>query len=95
MKVYKGFMRFIGLMFRFKCEDILFVFKKEQKICIHGFFVFFSFNVLWLDSKFNVVAKERFKPFSFGHCYKGKYVLEGENLKFKVGDSLEHLRKYL
>tara|TARA_B100000315_G_C14306388_1_gene464239 strand:+ start:159 stop:446 length:288 start_codon:yes stop_codon:yes gene_type:complete len=95
MKVYKGLMRFVGLMFRFECEDLLFVFKKVRRISIHSFFVFFCFDVLWLDSSFKVVAKKRFKPFNFGKSFRGKYVLEGEDLKYEVGDDLSFLGKYL
>ncbi|NYT04731.1 MAG: DUF192 domain-containing protein [Candidatus Methanofastidiosa archaeon] len=72
-----------GLMFR---KDILgsneayiFILDRERKAAITMFFVFFSIDVVWLNSKFEVIdAKENIKSFSFytGHKGKAKYFVE-------------------
>tara|TARA_B100000315_G_C14484955_1_gene544732 strand:- start:463 stop:726 length:264 start_codon:yes stop_codon:yes gene_type:complete len=54
-------------MFTKKLTDkaLIFTFNKEKKHSLHMFFVFYPIDVLWLDSKKQVVdLKENFKPFS-------------------------------
>lgn len=58
--------RGVGLMFRTKnTENLLFDFKKDVRISITSFFVFFPFLILWLDEKNNVLEWEIVKPFVF------------------------------
>ena len=61
------FKRFSGLMFIRKenAKALLFDFKKEGKISLHSFFVFFSFVVVWIDKKNNVVDLRVVKPWKF------------------------------
>lgn len=57
--------RFVGLMFKGRnADNLLFNFKKEGRIAIHSWFVFFSFLAIWLDSKNNVVSYRVVWPFS-------------------------------
>ncbi|HNR43946.1 MAG TPA: DUF192 domain-containing protein [Methanofastidiosum sp.] len=72
-----------GLMFRRDIseskEAYIFVLDKERKAAITMMFVFFSIDVAWLNSKFEVVdIKENVKSFSFhtGHKGKAKYFIE-------------------
>jgi len=72
-----------GLMFRKDIsksnEAYLFVLDKERKAAITMMFVFFSIDVVWLNSEFQVIdTKENVKPFSFytGHQGKAKYFIE-------------------
>ncbi|MEN6379586.1 MAG: DUF192 domain-containing protein [Methanofastidiosum sp.] len=72
-----------GLMFRKDIsesnEAYIFVLDRERKATITMMFVFFSIDVLWINSKFEVIdAKENIKSFSFhtGHKGKAKYFIE-------------------
>ena len=72
-----------GLMFRKDIsesnEAYIFVLDRERKAAITMMFVFFSIDVVWLNSKFEVVdTKENVKSFSFhtGHKDKAKYFIE-------------------
>jgi|TARA_B100001971_G_C17941717_1_gene407992 uncharacterized membrane protein (UPF0127 family) len=54
-----------GLMFSTKPSCMLFDFKKEKRISLHMFFVFFPIDVLFIDKNKNIVEiKEDFKPFT-------------------------------
>ena len=59
------FQKFLGLMFssRERAKILLFRFKKEQKIRIHSFYVFYPFVAVWLDRKNRVVDMKTVKPF--------------------------------
>jgi len=60
------FRRFFGLMFRTKnTGSLLFEFGRDVNFSIHSFFVFFSFLIIFLDSKNNVLNYDIIKPFSF------------------------------
>ncbi|MEM3412249.1 MAG: DUF192 domain-containing protein [archaeon] len=97
--------RFRGLMFRKKCKEILFILPKKSRVLasIHSFFVFFNFDVVWLDEKMRVVdLKENIKPFCINITPKkpAKYILEmpaGEIKKrnLKPGKNLRWLKKVL
>ena len=72
-----------GLMFRKDIsesnEAYIFVLDKERKAAITMMFVFFPIDILWLNSKFEVVdIKRDVKSFSFhrGHKGKAKYFIE-------------------
>jgi len=59
------FGKFSGLMFKTKnSENLLFEFKKETKMQIHSFFVFFNFLAIWLDKKNRVVDFKKVNPFT-------------------------------
>ncbi len=57
--------RLRGLMFRSKEKSsaLIFNFKKNVKIPIHSFFVFFDFIVIWLDEKDKIIDVKKIKPF--------------------------------
>ena len=61
-------------------KNLIFEFPKEEIIPLHMWFVFFSIDVLFLDSKKKVLEiKADFKPFTFyTPKNKAKYVLELE-----------------
>ena len=60
------FSKFFGLMFKSKnTENLLFEFKNDVKISFHSFFVFFSFLIIWLNPKNDVIEWRIVKPFSF------------------------------
>ncbi|NMB66613.1 hypothetical protein GYA25_00940 [Candidatus Woesearchaeota archaeon] len=56
-----------GLMFsnKEKAKALLFEFKKERKIIIHSFFVFYPFLALWCDKKNKILEIKKVYPFSF------------------------------
>jgi len=59
------FQKSIGLMFTTKPKTLIFEFKKEKKISLHMFFVFYPIDVLFLNKNKRVVEiKENFKPFT-------------------------------
>ena len=63
-----------GLMFKTKnAENLLFEFKKDTKLKIHSFFVFFTFLVVWLDEKNSVVDLRIVKPFTFAISPKNSF----------------------
>jgi len=58
------FSKGIGLMFRrSRSDNLLFEFKKDVKMAIHSFFVFFPFLAIWVDSKNRVIDFEIVRPF--------------------------------
>jgi len=56
-----------GLMFtnKEKTNALLFEFKKERKIIIHSFFVFYPFLAIWCDEKNKILEIKKVYPFSF------------------------------
>ncbi len=97
-KIIKSFLgKFIGLMFskQNKNRAITFVFNKKTKVSLHMFFVFYPIDVIWLNSKKEIIfMKENFIPFTliFPKC-KANYVIELpvntiKNNKIKKGNIL-------
>ena len=66
-----------GLMFR-KKQNLVMVFKKERKVRLHNFFVFYPIDVIILNKNKKIVEiKQDFKPFTFWNSKKkGKYIIE-------------------
>lgn len=60
-------LKFLGLMFtrREKARALLFDFKRQRRISIHSWFVFFDFVAVWLDDKDKIMEIKVVKPFSF------------------------------
>jgi uncharacterized membrane protein (UPF0127 family) len=67
VKVCNLFEKFKGLMFvkKEKAKILLFNFKKNTKISLHSYFVFFPFIVLWLDDKNKIVDFRLINSFKF------------------------------
>lgn len=60
-----GFTQFIGLMFsRRKTPIRLFSYGSYRRVPIHSWFVFYSFLIVWLDSKNRVIEWRVVKPFT-------------------------------
>jgi len=88
----------IGLMFSRRQEDLglVFCFKNSADIMLHNWFVFYSIDLIFLDSHMKVVEiRQDFKPFT---CYKPKskfnYLVEVVAGKVKesrtgIGDTLD------
>lgn len=81
-----------GLMFR-RRKNLVMIFDKERKVCLHNFFVFFPTDIFVLDKNKKIIEIKRdFRPFSFWNSSrKGKYVIElGESRwnKSKIGDKI-------
>ena len=81
-----------GLMFR-KKQNLIMEFPKERRISLHNCFVFFTTDVLILDSEKRIVEiKRNLRPFHFWSALqKGKYVIElglPENRGYDVGDRI-------
>jgi uncharacterized membrane protein (UPF0127 family) len=81
-----------GLMFSGK-KNLLFSFKREERVDLHMFFVFFPIDVLFLNSKKQVVEKARLLPFTLYFPSKPcRYILElsfpGFSEKAKIKDTL-------
>jgi len=72
------FCKLKGVMFSLKPKALFFRFGKEQKLDLHMMFVFFPIDLVFLDSRFNVVElKENFLPFTFYNSKeKVRYVIE-------------------
>lgn len=80
-----------GLMFS-KKKTLIFVLKKEMKMDLHTFFVFFPINVYYLDAFHKVIEiKEDFKPFSWYKAKKKtKFIVESPvKLSLKLNEKLE------
>ncbi len=91
-KVKSVFGKATGLMFS-KPHNLIFIFKDERKRSLHMLFVFFSIDVLFLDSKKKVVERATLKPFSlYTSKKKARYVIElrkGQAKKIKIGAKIE------
>ena len=77
IKVCKSFIsQLLGLMFKPK-QNLLFINKKEKKVSLHMFFVFYPITILYLNKDYQVIKKRKALPF---HPYisgiKSKYILE-------------------
>jgi len=60
------FSKGIGLTFRTsKTKNLLFDFKRDTRMSITSYFVFFPFLAIWLDDKNRVIHKEIINPFRF------------------------------
>jgi len=58
-------------------KTLTFDFKKERKVSLHTFFVFFPIKVEYLDAKKNVVETTIMKPFTFyTPKKKARYIVE-------------------
>lgn len=85
-----------GFMFTKKYQQpLLFIFSKEQYVPLHMYFVRFSLDILYLNSKQQIVEiKENLKPWQFYHPRKkAMYVLElkqgtVKEKKIDVGDEI-------
>ena len=65
-KKVKGLGMISGLMFRTrKTSPLVFEFKKDTRMAIHSFFVFFPFKAIWLNSENKIIAQKIVKPFTF------------------------------
>lgn len=66
-----------GLMFS-KQKDIVFVQKKEEKVPLHMWFVFYPIDIVFLDKQKKIVEiKENFLPFTFYFPkHNAQYILE-------------------
>ncbi len=79
-----NFSQGLGLMLSRKNKNraLVFELKKEKKVPLHMFFVFYPIDVLYLDEDKNgdkriVEIKENFKPFTFySPKNKAKYIVE-------------------
>ncbi len=85
------FSRLFGLMFQKKPKDFkILVFKNAP--CIHSFFVFFKFDIIFLDSEYKVIAyKCNIPPFSIlKPIFNSKYTIElvNSSLNIKIGDKM-------
>ena len=70
-KKVKGFGMISGLMFRTrKTRPLVFEFKKNTRMAIHSFFVFFPFHAVWLDKNNRIIEQRKVKPFTF--CVRPK-----------------------
>ncbi|PIN86143.1 hypothetical protein COV19_06625 [Candidatus Woesearchaeota archaeon CG10_big_fil_rev_8_21_14_0_10_44_13] len=74
------FSKALGLMFSRKIKDfgLVFEFNSEKRVSLHNIFVFYTIDLLFLNSRWEVVElKERFKPFTFYlPKEKARYILE-------------------
>lgn len=78
-----------GLMFRKIPKDgLLFDFKKDSFNHIHSLFVFYPINVIYINSKLEIIGVKKLKPFTFYFKgFKSRYILE-TNIEVNVGDKL-------
>lgn len=64
-------------MFHIQKPPLLFVFKKEQRIALHTFFVFYPIKVSFLDKNKKTIEQTVMRPFSFYTSRnKASFVLE-------------------
>ena len=65
-KKVRGIGMILGLMLRTrKTSPILFEFKKDVRMAIHSFFVFFPFHAIWIDENNRIIAQKIVRPFTF------------------------------
>lgn len=83
----------IGLMFSTK-RNLLFTFYNLGRHEIHSFFVFFSFDAIYLDENMKVVEILRIKPFQVrANKIPAKYLLEiAEPNDIVIGDEIERIK---
>jgi len=69
--------QFVGLRFK-KQTNLIFEFKKEKKITMDMFFVFYSIDIIFLNKEKKVIElKPNFKPFEiYSTKNKVKYAVE-------------------
>jgi len=80
-----------GLMFS-KKKVLLFPFKKQKKIVLHNFFVFYPLTLLFLDDTKKIIEiKKNFKPFTvYSSKKRATYLIETPySFNGKIGDVLE------
>ena len=81
----------VGLMFS-KRKNLMFVFGDERRFGLTNWFVFYSIDLVFLDSQKKVVlVKQGFKPFTFHPGCKARYVIELAKVKadnIAIGDQL-------
>lgn len=75
------FKRAIGLMFRRRLDKaLLFVLPEETKMgaAIHSYFVFFPFDIVWLDRDKKIVDMRTVRPFRLFEApgKRAKYFIE-------------------
>jgi len=77
-------------------QNLVFEFRKEQRVPLHMIFVFFPIDVVFLNKNMNIVEfKENFRPFTFFSPKKqASYVIELRSgiissTNTKIGDKLE------
>jgi len=87
--------QFMGLRFK-KQTNLIFEFKKEKKITMDMFFVFYPIDVIFLNKEKKVIElKQNFKPFKiYTSKNKVKYAVELKNgfikeNKIKLKDKLD------
>jgi uncharacterized protein len=88
------FSQTLGLMFS-RQKNLVFEFKKEKRISLHMFFVFYPIDLVFLDSNKKVVElKSNFRPFrTYMPRNKSKYILELRkgliiDNEIKIGDKI-------
>jgi len=89
--------RLRGLMFRKKCDPLLFTFDSEGNWPIHSFFVAFPFDAIYLSSKKKVTGVfHSVRPFlpHVAPSLPSKYLLElpagtAKKLSARIGDSID------
>jgi len=94
-----------GLMFRKKFNHALvFLLNKKTRIgaSIHSFFVFFPFDIIWLDKEKIIDLKQNVKPFTLNLTPKKPSDVFIElpagtikKAKLKKGMKIRHDKKYL
>ncbi|MFH1450711.1 MAG: DUF192 domain-containing protein [archaeon] len=91
------FQKLRGLMFRLKPGPLFFEFKEESKFdsAIHMLFVFQSLDLVYLNSKWEVVDIKKALPFIPYYAPKepAKYLIElpsGQGELFKIGEKLNY-----
>lgn len=82
----------IGMMFS-KPKNLFFIFKKEKRLFVHNFFVFFPIDLIFLDKNYKVIEiKKNFLPFTiYLSKKKVKYLIEGRNLNYKLNEKNKFL----
>ena len=81
-----------GLMFKRLINDgLLFIFDEDLRIDLHMLFVFYTIDIVFIDSEFKVIkVLRKVKPFRlFVKGVKCKYILELKDCKgLKVNDKV-------
>ena len=79
------FGRIRGLMFRTKeTDNLLFEFKKPERIRIHSMFVFFSFVGVWLDKNNKILQIKVVKPFQFSVSSEKSKIIDRQRPLFEL-----------
>ncbi|MDD5331957.1 MAG: DUF192 domain-containing protein [Candidatus Nanoarchaeia archaeon] len=86
-----SFSQFLGFRFSLnKSKILIFDLKKEKKVLVDMFYVFFPLDIIFLDEGKKVIEIRHAQPFSFViPKNKVRYIVEGQLENINLNDVME------